>query len=82
MDLLEYQARDLFERFAVPVLSGKVAATPDEAVAAYEQLGAKTAVIKAQVRIGGRGKAGGVKLARGAEAVAAATRTALAALRA
>ena len=71
MDLLEYQARDLFERFAVPVLSGKVATTPDEAVAAYEQLGAKTAVIKAQVRIGGRGKAGGVKLARGAEAVAA-----------
>ncbi len=70
MDLLEYQARDLFERFAVPVLSGRVASTPDEAVDAYEQLGAEVAVIKAQVRIGGRGKAGGVKLARGHEAVA------------
>ena len=70
MDLLEYQARDLFERFAVPVLSGRVASTADEAVDAYEQLGAEVAVIKAQVRIGGRGKAGGVKLARGHEAVA------------
>ncbi|MFT3887408.1 MAG: ADP-forming succinate--CoA ligase subunit beta [Arachnia sp.] len=70
MDLLEYQARDLFERFSVPVLSGRVASTPDEAVDAYEQLGAEVAVIKAQVRTGGRGKAGGVKLARGHEAVA------------
>jgi succinyl-CoA synthetase beta subunit len=47
-----------------------VASTADEAVDAYEQLGAEVAVIKAQVRIGGRGKAGGVKLARGHEAVA------------
>ncbi|MBK7821704.1 MAG: ADP-forming succinate--CoA ligase subunit beta [Tessaracoccus sp.] len=70
MDLLEYQARDLFERFAIPVLSGRVASTPDEAVDAYEQLGAEVAVIKAQVRVGGRGKAGGVKLARGHQAVA------------
>lgn len=70
MDLLEYQARDLFERFGVPVLSGRTATSPDEAVAAYEQLGADVAVIKAQVRTGGRGKAGGVKLAKGADTVA------------
>ncbi|QXT63640.1 ADP-forming succinate--CoA ligase subunit beta [Tessaracoccus palaemonis] len=74
MDLLEYQARDMFERYNVPVLSGRTAATPEEAVAAYEQLGVELAVIKAQVRVGGRGKAGGVKLARGAESVAATAR--------
>ena len=74
MDLLEYQARDMFERYNVPVLSGRTATTPEEAVAAYEQLGVELAVIKAQVRVGGRGKAGGVKLARGAESVAATAR--------
>ena len=74
MDLLEYQARDMFERYNVPVLSGRTATTPEEAVAAYEQLGVELAVIKAQVRVGGRGKAGGVKLARGAESVAAMAR--------
>ena len=67
MDLLEYQARDLFEAFDVPVLSGRVARTPQEARARYEQLGSKAAVIKAQVRVGGRGKAGGVKLAKSAD---------------
>ncbi|WGT46520.1 ADP-forming succinate--CoA ligase subunit beta [Tessaracoccus lacteus] len=74
MDLLEYQARDMFERYNVPVLSGRTATTPEEAVAAYEQLGVELAVIKAQVRVGGRGKAGGVKLARGAGSVAATAR--------
>ena len=69
MDLLEYQARDLFEKFDVPVLPGRTATTPEEALAAYAELGADLVVIKAQVRTGGRGKAGGVKLARGAEAV-------------
>ena len=69
MDLLEYQARDLFEKFDVPVLPGRTATTPEEALAAYTELGADLVVIKAQVRTGGRGKAGGVKLARGAEAV-------------
>ena len=71
MDLFEYQARDMFERYNVPVLSGRTATTPEQAVAAYEQLGVELAVIKAQVRTGGRGKAGGVKLARGADAVRA-----------
>jgi len=74
VDLLEYQARDMFERYNVPVLSGRTATTPEEAVAAYEQLGVELAVIKAQVRVGGRGKAGGVKLARGAGSVAATAR--------
>lgn len=71
MDLLEYQARDLFESFDVPVLPGRTARTPEEAVKAQQDLGAETVVIKAQVRTGGRGKAGGVKVARGSDAVAA-----------
>lgn len=62
MDLFEYQARDLFEANGVPVLAGAVASTPEEAQAAAEKIGGKV-VVKAQVKIGGRGKAGGVKLA-------------------
>ena len=63
MDLFEYQARDVFEKHGVPVLGGIVARTPEEARAAAEQLGGGTVVVKAQVKAGGRGKAGGVKLA-------------------
>ena len=63
MDLFEYQARDLFAKHGVPVLKGIVATTPEEAKAAAEEIGGLT-VIKAQVKTGGRGKAGGVKLAR------------------
>ena len=70
MDLLEYQARDLFEGHGVPVLPGRIATTVDEAREAYERLGGGTVVVKAQVRVGGRGKAGGVKLAKNAEEVA------------
>jgi succinyl-CoA synthetase beta subunit len=62
VDLFEYQARDLFEKHGVPVLGGLVADTPDEARAAAEKLGGRV-VVKAQVKVGGRGKAGGVKLA-------------------
>ncbi|HTI27088.1 MAG TPA: ATP-grasp domain-containing protein, partial [Kutzneria sp.] len=62
MDLYEYQAKDLFAAHGVPVLPGSVAATPAEARAIAEQLG-QTVVVKAQVKTGGRGKAGGVKLA-------------------
>ena len=61
MDLFEYQARDLFESYGVPVLAGIVADTPAEAKAAAEQIGG-TVVVKAQVKAGGRGKAGGVKV--------------------
>nr|WP_236779173.1 ADP-forming succinate--CoA ligase subunit beta [Agromyces seonyuensis] len=61
--MYEYQARDLFEAHGVPVLPGIVADTPEEVRAAAEQLGGVT-VVKAQVKIGGRGKAGGVKVAK------------------
>ncbi|MFJ1762041.1 ADP-forming succinate--CoA ligase subunit beta [Amycolatopsis sp. NPDC088138] len=63
MDLYEYQARDLFAAHGVPVLPGSVASTPEEAKAAAEQIGNQV-VVKAQVKVGGRGKAGGVKLAQ------------------
>jgi succinyl-CoA synthetase beta subunit len=63
VDLFEYQARDLFAAHGVPVLAGVVATTPDEARAAAETLGGGTVVVKAQVKTGGRGKAGGVRLA-------------------
>lgn len=61
MDLFEYQARDLFESYGVPVLAGIIADTPEEAKAAAEKIGG-TVVVKAQVKVGGRGKAGGVKV--------------------
>ncbi|BAV00098.1 ADP-forming succinate--CoA ligase subunit beta [Aurantimicrobium minutum] len=63
MDLYEYQARDLFESYDVPVLAGIIADTPAEARAAAEKLGG-VVVVKAQVKVGGRGKAGGVKVAK------------------
>ncbi|MGN9814337.1 ADP-forming succinate--CoA ligase subunit beta [Streptomyces sp. SD11] len=73
MDLFEYQARDLFAKHGVPVLAGEVIDTPEGARAATERLGGKS-VVKAQVKVGGRGKAGGVKLAGTPdEAVARAT---------
>ena len=63
MDLYEYQARDMFEKHGVPVLQGIVADTPEEARDAAEKIGGVT-VVKAQVKTGGRGKAGGVKVAK------------------
>jgi succinyl-CoA synthetase beta subunit len=63
MDLYEYQARKLFAAHGVPVITAYTADTPDEAVAAAEKIGG-LCVVKAQVKTGGRGKAGGVKLAR------------------
>ena len=62
MDLFEYQARDLLAAHAVPVLPGGVAETPDQAEAIAREISAPV-VVKAQVKVGGRGKAGGVKLA-------------------
>ncbi|GLY63442.1 ADP-forming succinate--CoA ligase subunit beta [Amycolatopsis taiwanensis] len=64
MDLYEYQAKDLFAAHDVPVLPGAVATSPEEAQAAAEKIGGQV-VVKAQVKTGGRGKAGGVKLAEG-----------------
>ena len=72
MDLFEYQARDMFERHGVPVLQGLIADTPEEAEAAAAKIGG-VVVVKAQVKTGGRGLAGGVKVAKTpAEAKAAA----------
>ena len=65
MDLFEYQARDLFESHQIPVLAGAVATTADQAFSAAEEIGGKV-VVKAQVKVGGRGKAGGVKVAENA----------------
>ncbi|CAN5666788.1 ADP-forming succinate--CoA ligase subunit beta [soil metagenome] len=70
MDLFEYQAKELFERHGVPVLPGDVAESPEEARAVAEKVGGRV-VVKAQVKTGGRGKAGGVKLAENAEEAAA-----------
>jgi succinyl-CoA synthetase beta subunit len=64
LDLYEYQARDMFEAYGVPVLGGITASSPDEARAAAAELGTPVVVVKAQVKTGGRGKAGGVKIAR------------------
>jgi succinyl-CoA synthetase beta subunit len=66
VDLFEYQGRELFARHGLPVLDGGVATTPEEARAIAERLGGRV-VVKAQVKVGGRGKAGGVKLADGVD---------------
>ena len=64
MDLYEYQARDLFEKHGVPVLRGVVAEIPEQASEAAAKLGTPVVAVKAQVKVGGRGKAGGVKIAK------------------
>ena len=74
VDLFEYQARDLFEQYGVPVLAGIIADTPEEVRAAAQKLGG-TVVVKAQVKAGGRGKAGGVKVAHTADDAAEASET-------
>jgi succinyl-CoA synthetase beta subunit len=63
MDLYEYQGKELFRRFGIPVSDGRLALTPDEAANAARELGGPV-VVKAQVLTGGRGKAGGIKLAQ------------------
>ena len=66
MDLYEYQGKELFRRFGIPTSEGRLASSPEEARAAAEEIGGQV-VVKAQVLTGGRGKAGGVKLADGPE---------------
>ncbi len=70
MNLHEYQSKALFAEFGIPVPQGHAAATPEQAAAAAKQLGGDRWVVKAQVHAGGRGKAGGVKLAQSVEEVA------------
>ena len=62
MDLFEYQGKQFFASFGIPVSAGEAVDTVDDAVAAADRLGYPV-VVKAQVQVGGRGKAGGVKLA-------------------
>src|SRR5262249_2599135 len=64
MNIHEYQAKQVLAKYSVPVPKGQVAYTPKEAVAAAQGLGGKLWVVKAQIHAGGRGKAGGVKLAK------------------
>ena len=64
MKVHEYQGKELLRQFGVETLGGKVAFSVDEAVAAAEELGGNIWVVKAQIHAGGRGKGGGVKLAR------------------
>lgn len=64
MDLFEFQGKELFARWAIPIPEGKLATTPDEAASCATALGGKV-VVKAQVQVGGRGKAGGIKLVDG-----------------
>jgi len=68
LDLFEYQGKQLFARYGIPVSAGDVAETVDQAVAAAERVGFPV-VVKAQVQVGGRGKAGGIKLANDADEV-------------
>lgn len=76
MDLFEYQARDMFEAHGVPVLAGRIADTAEDVEAAAKELGGVT-VVKAQVKVGGRGKAGGVKVAKNPDEARAAAETIL-----
>ena len=75
MNLHEYQAKELLAKYGLPVQKGILATTPEEAAAAYDQLGGKFAVVKAQVHAGGRGKAGGVKVVKSREEAADVAKT-------
>ena len=70
MKIHEYQAKEIFRRFGVPTPRGEMVTTPEEARAVAERLGTKIVVVKAQIHAGGRGKAGGVKLAKSPAEVA------------
>jgi len=69
MNIHEHQAKDILRRYGVAVLKGKVAFSVDEAVQAAQELGTPVVAVKAQIHAGGRGKAGGVKIAKNAEEV-------------
>ena len=77
MKIHEYQGKEIFRKYGVPVPRGIVARSPNEAEAAAKQLGTPVVVVKAQVHAGGRGKAGGVKVVKGAEAAKAAAKAML-----
>jgi len=62
MDLLEYMGKQVFAKYGIPVSDGRICSTPEEAEAAAKAIGGQV-VVKAQVQVGGRGKAGGIQLA-------------------
>ncbi len=64
MNIHEYQAKEIFRRFGVPTPRGEMVTTPEQAREVAERLGTRVVVVKAQIHAGGRGKAGGVKLAK------------------
>src|SRR5579863_2952454 len=70
MKIHEYQAKEIFRRFGVPTPRGEMVTTPEQARAVALKLGTPVVVVKAQIHAGGRGKAGGVKLARSADEAA------------
>ena len=72
MNFHEYQAKQLFAEYGIPVPVGKIATTPEQAVEAARALGGEEWVVKAQIHAGGRGKAGGVKLVKTLDDVKAA----------
>ena len=80
MNFHEYQAKQLFAQYAIPVPPGKIATTPEQAVDAARALGGDEWVVKAQIHAGGRGKAGGVKLVKTLDEVKAASAKMLAKL--
>src|SRR5271154_1035370 len=70
MKIHEYQAKEIFRRYGVPTPRGEMVTTPEQAKAVAEKLGTPVVVVKAQIHAGGRGKGGGVKLARSADEAA------------
>ena len=69
MNIHEYQAKEVLRRYGVATLKGKVAFTPEEAVKAAQEMGGSVWVVKAQIHAGGRGKGGGVKVAKSLDEV-------------
>ena len=69
MNIHEFQAKEVLRKFGVATLKGKIASTPDEAVAAAKEMGGSVWVVKAQIHAGGRGKGGGVKVAKSLDEV-------------
>ena len=69
MNIHEYQGKEILRKYGVAVPNGKVAFSPDEAVKVAKELGSNVTVVKAQIHAGGRGKAGGVKIAKNLDEV-------------
>lgn len=73
MNIHEYQAKEVLRKFGIPTLNGKMVKSPDEAVSAAKSIGGSVWVVKAQIHAGGRGKGGGIKVAKTLDDVRAMT---------